>query len=90
MSSPYMTTAELADYLRFTVTSKAPLVSAWKWINRRQLKVYPVGRNVRVLRAAVDAVLSEEAAQRAGRRRERLTARFNVQAGCKQLIERKH
>lgn len=90
MSSPYMTTAELADYLRFTVTSKAPLVSAWKWMNRRQLKVYPVGRNVRVLRAAVDAALSEEAAERAGRRRERLTARFNSEAAREQFIQRGH
>lgn len=68
MASPYLTTAEVAERLRFTVTSKAPLVSAWKWITRNQLRVYPVGRTVRVLEQAVDDALREAARSREKRK----------------------
>ena len=65
--SPYLTTAEVADRLRFTA-HKQPLVSAWKWIKRNELRVYPVGRTVRVLRQAVDDALRDGAlAREAGR-----------------------
>lgn len=64
MSSPYLTTSEVAERLRFTVTSKSPLVSAWKWIKRNELRVYPVGRTVRVLRQSVDDALRDSALAR--------------------------
>lgn len=62
-SSPYLSTAEVADYLRLTVTCKRPESAARKWIARKQLRLYPVGKSKLVLRTAVDAVLREEAAE---------------------------
>lgn len=58
--STYMTTEEVADLLRFTATSLNPTQSAWKWIKRHGLRVYPRGRRVLVLRAAVMAELGEK------------------------------
>lgn len=64
MSSPYLTAPEVADYLRYTLTAKNPAASARKWIARKRLRLYRVGKSKLVLRTAVDAVLREEALER--------------------------
>lgn len=54
--SPYLTTADVAERLRFTDT-KYPLINAWKWIKRNNVRQLRRGRRVLVFRADVDAAL---------------------------------
>lgn len=75
MSSPYLTTMGVAEHLLLTETCKDPKRAAWQWIKRHQLRTYRVGRDVRVLRVAVDAVLRDEALER-----ERRQSQFKRQA----------
>ena len=53
----FMTTEEVAEALRFTVTSSNPGQSAWKWIKRNNLERFNRGRRVLVLRNAVEAAV---------------------------------
>lgn len=58
MTSPWLNTAEAADYLRYT--GKHPLLSVYKFIKRHALVPRHDGRRVLLARADVDRALENQ------------------------------
>ena len=57
IKSPFLTTAEAAEYLRFAGPN--PKRTLWKWLQRQGIRTYKRGRAVLVRREDLDAALIE-------------------------------
>ena len=57
IKSPFLTTAEAAEYLRFA--GPHPKRAVWKWLKSRGIRTYKRGRALLVRREDLDAASSD-------------------------------